>query len=116
MRVLAPVAVGELVDKVTILALKLRHCRTEAQRGHVEAEHAALREVARSAGIDLEDGDAQALAGINEALWAAEEAIRVVVTVGVAGEICALNDARAAVKRRINERYESEIVEEKVYH
>ena len=64
------------------------------------------------------------LRSVNEALWDIEDEIRDCERAGdfgpqfveLARSVYQQNDRRAAIKRRINERLGSEIIEEKSYH
>ena len=118
------VAPGELVDKLTILDIKLDRLTDGAQRRNVALErdvlgdaYAALREDARLAALRAE------LRAVNEALWAIEDDIRAherrgdfgAGFVALARAVYRTNDARAALKRTINVALGSRLVEEKSY-
>ncbi len=117
-----PVSVGELVDKLTILALKRRHLRGEAL-GHAEREHQLLEQVFQAVAPRV-PGDLQEQLGlVNSELWAVEDAIRACDRRGdfgpgfieLARSVYRLNDRRAAIKRAINLASGSALVEEKSY-
>lgn len=120
-----PVAPGELLDKITILELKLericdlpklRNVRTELALLRV----AALREIPNTAEIARLTAE---LRGINAELWDIEDKIRDCERAGdfganfvaLARAVYRTNDRRAEVKRRINLALGSAIVEEKSY-
>ena len=117
-----PVSVGELVDKLTILALKQRHLQGEAL-AHVHREHALLQEVfaplAAAVPADLQ----QQLAEVNAQLWQVEDAIRDCdqradfgpTFVALAQRVYRLNDRRSAIKYAINQVSGSSLVEQKRY-
>lgn len=121
---MAPQSWGELIDKVTILEIKSARLTDEAALANVRAELALLADIARPA---LEREGVRALTArlraINAELWDIEDRIRLKERAGSFGcEFVALarsvyrtNDVRAAVKRRINERLGSALVEEKSY-
>ncbi|RFF31241.1 DUF6165 family protein [Wenzhouxiangella sediminis] len=125
MELLIPVSPGELLDKLSILEIKLERIDDEAKLANVRREHELLWSVWQDAG--LEDGDIDALRGrlreVNEALWEIEDAIREEERDGRFGDhfvelarsVYLRNDERAALKKRVNERLGSEIVEEKSY-
>jgi hypothetical protein len=120
-----PVAVAELVDKITILEIKIERFRDAAKLANVRAELTLLYE-RRSASL----GSDTALAGIeaklkavNERIWDLEDAIRAYerrqdfgpAFVTAARSIYRANDERAALKREINVTTGSQLIEEKSY-
>lgn len=70
--ILAPIAFGELLDKISILELKEEAIRVEPARGFVLAELAALREVLAGLGLASPGPEVAAdivrLAQVNRAL------------------------------------------------
>jgi hypothetical protein len=117
-----PVSVGELLDKLSILRIKLAEFRDEAQRENVRRELAELARVADALGLrhpDLEAG----LDEVNGALWRIEDELRVLESrrdfgarfVELARAVYFTNDRRAALKRDLNRRFGSTLVEEKQY-
>ena len=120
-----PVAPGELLDKITILELKLERIRDPQKLRNVRTEMAFLRGVASR---EIPDTAAIAkltaeLRGINAELWDIEDKIRDCERAGdfganfvaLARAVYRSNDRRADVKRRINLALGSTIVEEKSY-
>ncbi len=124
MQVVAPVSWGELIDKITILEIKLEKLGPGPQRDNVKREHDALVAVRdrHGAGGAWQAGAAE-LKAINEILWQVEDDIRDCERdkdfgprfVELARSVYKTNDRRAAVKRRLNEAMGSELVEEKLY-
>ena len=120
--ILIPVAVGELVDRISILWIKFERIRDPQKSVHVRFELEALNRTARSAGLDVGALVAE-LTPINIAIWDAEETCRACEAAGefgkefveVARSIYRNNDLRATIKRRINLDCGSRIVEEKSY-
>ena len=125
MPLLAPISVGELYDKITILEIKAERIADPAQRTNVLRELAGLeavrdREVAPSPKMPALCAELKA---INRRLWDIEDALRAherdsrfdMDFVDLARSVYRENDRRAALKRRINELTGSEIVEEKSY-
>lgn len=119
------VAPGELIDKITILAIKLERITDEAKLANVRIEHDTLcaardANIAASAEMDALTAD---LKGINEELWVIEDDIRDCernkdfgeTFVKLARAVYFTNDRRADVKRKINDLLGSRIVEEKSY-
>jgi len=125
MPLLVEVSAGELVDKITILELKLEHIKDPAKLANVRLEHERLM---ATFGEELEACGAlaalmQALKAVNGELWQIEDAIRAkeraqafdAEFIALARSIYRMNDRRAALKREINELLRSAIVEEKSY-
>jgi hypothetical protein len=124
-----PVSVGELIDKITILEIKLEHIADPEKLKNIGAELQLLRAVRRDLGVDSGPAADQiacserSLKSVNQQIWDAEDEIRGLdrakdfgeAFVAVARSIYRLNDARAAAKREINLAIGSAIVEEKGY-
>lgn len=124
MKVKIPVSVGELYDKISILEHKSKHIKDPHKLLNVEKEHRMLCRIAVKIDPDF-DGDADylRLAKINRSLWDIEEGKRDCERRKDFGEefirlarlVYKKNDERAKVKRSINEKKGSDIVEEKSY-
>lgn len=125
MELLIPVSPGELLDKLTILEIKLERIDDEAKLANVRREHELLMRVWRESGLG-DDAVARLrdqLRAVNERLWEIEDAIREEERrkrfgddfIDLARSVYQRNDERAALKRRINEILGSAIVEEKSY-
>ncbi|MBC8269275.1 MAG: hypothetical protein H8E36_11040 [Rhodospirillaceae bacterium] len=119
------VAPGELVDKITILEIKLERIEDEAKLANVRLEYdtlSAARDEAIPKSEELEQLSAE-LKKINEALWEIEDDIRDCERAKDFGEdfvrlaraVYVTNDKRMAVKRQINDLLGSALVEEKSY-
>jgi len=125
MPILAPVSAGELVDKITILRVKVTRIDDAAKAANVRAELALLEATADQAleGSPELDRLTAELTQINAALWDVEDGKRDHERrqdfgpsfVTLARQVYIDNDRRAAVKRAINVLVGSEIVEEKSY-
>ena len=119
-----PVSHGELVDKITILEIKAAHIRDVAKLANVRAELEILNTtwLGAAAGVDIAAERAQ-LRAVNEALWDIEDRIRLkekaqafdAEFIELARSVYFRNDERAAIKRRINLKLGSQLVEEKSY-
>ena len=117
-----PVSIGELVDKITILEIKLEQLRGDAL-DHVQRELGLLREVLAAAELAIDPQLWRELAAINRSLWRIEDDIRELERLGSFGDafialarsVYRSNDRRAQLKRLINEQHGSLIVEEKGY-
>lgn len=125
MSVMVEVSWGELVDKVTILQIKLARITDPAKLANVKRELDALAgprqaAIARSAKVlELE----AELRRVNETLWDNEDVLRDLertkdygpAFVQAARMAYRTNDRRSVVKREINELLGSNLVEEKSY-
>lgn len=117
-----PVSVGELLDKIAILRIKRARIPDPAKLANVARELAALEalDVPGREPLGALEGELRA---VNEALWDVEDDIRALdargdfgpAFVALARSVYRLNDRRAALKRAINERAGSGLVEEKSY-
>lgn len=117
-----PVSWGELIDKLTILDIKLASIARPDARANVARERDELARIAAPV-LDRVASEVAALRVINMALWDIEDAIREEEAasrfgdqfVALARSVYRRNDDRAQVKRRINDLLGSELVEEKSY-
>ncbi len=120
-----PVSPGELLDKITILRIKAQRMRDAEKLKNVRLELNALEQTWSSSSYAKLDiaAEVDALHQVNERLWVIEDDIRDqerAQTFGarfieLARAVYFENDERAAIKRRINVRLGSSIVEEKSY-
>jgi hypothetical protein len=120
-----PISPGELVDKITILEIKSARMTDPAKLANVRTELTLLQETWRTSAYASHDIATQwaALRKINEKLWDIEDDIRDLERARTFGKefiqlaraVYVTNDERAAVKRDINTRLGSKIVEEKSY-
>jgi hypothetical protein len=119
-----PVSWGELLDKITILEIKVEHLGDKDARANAAKELALLRESAAPA---MAGGEVTALVArlkqVNQALWDIEDRIRDLERAGdfgpgfveLARSVYRRNDERGAVKREINLALGSVLIEEKSY-
>jgi hypothetical protein len=125
MNLTIPASAGEVIDKLTILEIKLARIGDAAKRANVATEHAALSAAWRAAVPD-EAPIATLIAGlreVNEALWDIEDEIREqerrsdfgAEFVRLARAVYRTNDRRAELKKQINLKLGSALVEEKSY-
>ena len=119
---------GEILDKVSILEIKLERI-TDAQKlsnikNEWDALHNAVKIIAGLANPKEEFHQAvKALRATNEALWDVEDALRLNektkdfgdAFIALAREVYVLNDQRAALKSSINILTGSNLREEKSY-
>ena len=120
-----PISPGELLDKITILRIKAQRMSDPAKVSNVRLELHALEQTwsaSAYAKVDI-DADVSALLSVNERLWVIEDDIRDKERaqafdadfIRLARAVYFENDERAAIKRRINTKLGSAIVEEKSY-
>ncbi len=125
MSVRIDVSYGELVDKITILEIKFERIANPAKRANVQRELAVLNDAWPRLGIDPEVIAVlrAQLKSINEKLWDIEDQIRCKEAdksfdesfVELARSVYRTNDERSRIKRALNERLGSNLVEEKSY-
>ena len=120
-----PVSPGELIDKITILRIKSARMTDPKKLANVRVELAALQATWGAHAYSRQDiaAEEKALQAVNERLWVIEDDIRDkeraqefdAEFVRLARAVYFENDERAALKKRINERLGSTLVEEKSY-
>ncbi len=113
---------GEIVDKLTIIEIKLKHIQDPAKRKNLQNEYDVLD--AAVAQIIKKDHDYyKELLKINQELWDIEDTCRDLERAKDFGEefikttrsVYFTNDKRSEVKKQINELTGSSLVEEKSY-
>ena len=118
------VSIGEVVDKYTILTIKKLFIHDSQKLVNIEKEWKIIKSaLVRKYPETLTDPFTQELYDINKKLWKVEDDIRDCEHksyfgekfVELAREVYQLNDVRAIIKKQINEKYGSELVEEKSY-
>ena len=120
-----PISWGELFDKITILQIKLENLKDKNALKNVKIEYEKLNSIfnefffentiANQLIIDLKL--------INEKLWNIEDLIRDKERnkvfnkefIELARKVYITNDKRSRIKRKINETFGSELIEEKSY-
>ena len=122
---LVPIAPGELLDKISILEIKAERITHTEALANVQHELELLTELWRKTSLEnahIAELRAQ-LKHINEQLWQIEDDIRDCERDGDFGEtfielaraVYKTNDRRAVIKKQINMKLGSAIVEEKSY-
>jgi hypothetical protein len=122
---LVPISPGELIDKITILEIKSQRMTDAAKLHNVRTELALLTETWSASPFSATDIRAEwtGLRDVNARLWDIEDDIRDKERDGafdakfieLARAVYVTNDERAAIKRRINTKLGSVLVEEKSY-
>ena len=125
MIVLAPISVGELIDKITILKIKSNLIKDKIKLSNIEKELQSLEELKDELKLDLDNLDPlqSQLYKVNLELWHIEnykrqsekEQLFDDAFINAARQVYLKNDLRASLKKQINELVGSTIVEEKSY-
>ena len=120
---LAPISIGELIDKITILEIKAIHMNG-IKLINVNKELELLKFILKDKSIKVDIDLINHLKEVNKNLWRIEDNIRIKESaqefdkefIQLARSVYKENDRRASIKKEINQRYNSELVEEKSYN
>jgi hypothetical protein len=120
--ILAPISVGELVDKITILDIKESEYTDQVKLAHVAKEKAELEKLFYDIEVNLA-AEISELLIVNKIIWDNEDLARQYQKTGVfdqgfidlANSTYKANTRRAEIKKTINHKCNSEIVETKSY-
>jgi hypothetical protein len=119
------VSIGEIADKYTILTIKSFEILDEQKQINIKKEWKYINSVIKESFPDLAaDPLTHRLLDINRQLWVVEDSLRDCendrefdkLFVFLARQVYRLNDQRAGIKKQINIKYKSDIVEEKSYN
>ena len=118
----APISIGELIDKITILEIKKNKLQN-SKLENVLKELSFLRKLMEKHQIEITDDLFTQLKEINLTLWNIEDQIRIKeknkefddIFIELARSVYFKNDKRSEIKKRINRLSNSEITEEKSY-
>ena len=121
--ILAPVSLGELIDKITILEIKQIHMTGRKLR-NVDRELKLLKKTLQDKNLEIDIDLINNLKEVNNNLWEIEDNIRIKESnqtfdkefIQLARSVYKENDKRASIKKEINQKYNSELVEEKSYN
>ncbi len=113
---------GEIVDKLTIIEIKLENIKNEQKLANLKVEYEILNKAVGLI-IDKTNPLYLELLVINKKLWTIEDRIRELEKnkdfgaefIEVARSVYFTNDKRSDVKRKINDLTNSDLVEEKSY-
>ena len=119
----APVSLGELIDKITILEIKQIHM-TGIKLKNVDKELKLLKNTLQDTNLEIDIDLINNLKEVNKKLWEIEDNIRIKESnqefdkkfIELARLVYKENDKRASIKKEINQKYHSELVEEKSYN
>lgn len=115
---------GDVLDRITILQIKVTRIPNPDKQAHAAREMAVLEAAWAAAGLPSELPERALLTQVNTALWEVEDRLREREAaqdfgpefVAEARSVYRINDERAALKRRVNLALGSELVEVKSYH
>ncbi|HKK42079.1 MAG TPA: DUF6165 family protein [Bacteroidales bacterium] len=113
---------GEIIDKLTIIQIKLERIKDESKHVNLRKEYDILSRASASI-ISVDDPLYKALYDVNCELWDIEDRIRDLERgkdfgdefVATARSVYFKNDRRSEIKREINLRTSSGLMEEKSY-
>ena len=117
------ISIGELVDKVSILSIKLKKIKSKEKLKNILKEFGLLKVVMEECGIKIDSQDFLRLEKVNLHLWDIEDKIRIQETkqafgmefIKLARSVYFENDIRAEIKKKVNIKFGSDLIEEKEY-
>ena len=120
--ILAPISIGELIDKITILEIKQIYM-TGIKLKNINKEMKLLKNILQEQNLEINIDLIKNLKKINKKLWEIEDNIRIKESnqefdeefIKLARSVYIENDKRASIKKEINQKYNSDLVEEKSY-
>ena len=120
--ILFPISIGKLIDKISILKIKLNKMKGK-QLSNVKNELKALEAIVKAKNLLIEPSISKNLNEVNLLLWEIEDKIRLKEInnsfdnefIQLARSVYQQNDRRASLKRKINCMYNSQFIEEKLY-
>ena len=120
--ILAPISIGELIDKITILEIKQIYM-TGIKLKNINKEMKLLKKILQDKNLEINIDLIKNLKNINKKLWEIEDNIRIKESkqefdeefIKLARSVYIENDKRASIKKEINQKYNSDLVEEKSY-
>lgn len=120
--IFAPISIGELIDKITILEIKQIYM-TGIKLRNINKEVKLLKEILQDKNLEINVDLINNLKKVNKNLWEIEDNIRIKERnqefdkefIQLARSVYKENDRRASIKKEINQKYNSELIEEKSY-
>ena len=120
--ILAPISIGELIDKITILEIKQKYM-TGIKLKNINKEMKLLKNILQDKNLEINIDLIKNLKKVNKKLWEIEDNIRIKESnqefdeefIKLARSVYIENDKRASIKKEINQKYNSDLVEEKSY-
>ena len=124
-KILSEISAGELLDKISILEIKLEKIEDKKNREEIKKEYKILKEIQNSS-IKFDDKIKElfnSIKVVNIRLWNVEDELRVCEKnkdfgknfINLAREVYFNNDKRSKIKSEINKRLGSNIREVKQY-
>ena len=115
--ILAPVSLGELIDKITILEIK-QVFMTGIKLKNVDKELKLLKNLIQDKNLEIDIDLINNLRQVNKNLWKIEDKIRIKERnqefdkdfIELARSVYKENDKRASIKKEINQKNNSELV------
>ena len=120
--IIAPISIGELIDKITILEIKQINM-TGIKLKNINKEMKLLKNILQDKNLEINIDLLKNLKKVNKKLWEIEDNIRIKESnqefdeefIKLARSVYIENDKRASIKKEINQKYNSDLVEEKSY-
>ena len=124
-KILSEISAGELLDKISILEIKLDKIKDKNRNSEIKKEYEVLKKIEKSS-IEANDKVKKLIIQIkdvNLALWKVEDKLRICEKnknfdknfIELARSVYITNDKRAKIKSEINEILKSNIKEVKQY-
>tara|TARA_B100002051_G_scaffold257053_1_gene274084 strand:+ start:1374 stop:1766 length:393 start_codon:yes stop_codon:yes gene_type:complete len=125
MKILSEISVGELLDKISILEIKLEMVKDENKKKEIKKEYEILNKI-QSTSVKLE-GEIknlfESLKKVNMTMWEIEDKVRICEKnkdfgekfIELARGVYFNNDKRSRIKLEINKKLNSNITEIKEY-
>ena len=127
-KILAPISIGELIDKITILEIKIEKIQDNNKQKFIKHELESLNKLLADINFSKDQRETvkslkDELNTANRKLWKIEDDIRHLESlkqfkeefVELARNVYLTNDKRASLKQKLNQITNSEIVEVKSY-
>ena len=126
MNIEIPISTGELLDKLSILAIKKDKVKDSTKLKNINHEYDLLSNLSKN----LKEKDEKSfnslyeeILKVNKKLWDIEDKIRILESekrfdeefILVARSVYFINDDRFDIKKKINETFGSDVAEEKEY-
>ena len=124
-RILSEISPGELLDKISILEIKIEKVKDKNSLEEIKKEYKILKEIQTSS-IEITDKIkdlSQSVKNVNVKLWNIEDKLRICEKnkdfgksfIELARSVYFANDERAELKSKINKILKSNIIEIKQY-
>ena len=127
-KILAPISIGELIDKITILEIKIEKIQDNNKQKFIKHELESLNKLLADINFSKDQKKTvnslkEQLNTANRTLWKIEDDIRHLESlkefkeefVELARNVYLTNDKRASLKQKLNQITNSDIVEVKSY-